>query len=86
MDKFKCLIRGAYGASNFGDDALLDVIYTKLLSKYSEQEIAICGSNNAYISKWYPNSKAIVKKDLYKCKLYPAKKVRELIKDIYNAS
>lgn len=26
------------------------------------------------------------KKDLYKCKLYPAKKVRELIKDIYNAS
>jgi len=66
MDKFKCLIRGAYGASNFGDDALLDVIYTKLLSKYSEQEIAIWGSNNAYISKGYPNSKAIVKKDLYK--------------------
>lgn len=68
MDKYKCLIRGAYGASNFGDDALLDVIYKKLLSIYTEQEIAVWGSNNAYISQWYPNSKVIVKKDLYKIK------------------
>ncbi|TGE79856.1 hypothetical protein C7Y70_15215 [Pseudoalteromonas sp. KS88] len=66
MNEYKCLIRGAYGASNFGDDALLDVIYTKLLSKYSEQDIAIWGSNNVYLSSWYPQSKIIIKKDLYK--------------------
>ncbi|KAF7788307.1 hypothetical protein PRUB_a2933 [Pseudoalteromonas rubra] len=66
MKKYKCLIRGAYGAYNFGDDALLDVIYTKLLTRFEPAEIGIWGSSESYIPNWYPQAGVISKKDLYK--------------------
>lgn len=68
MKQYKCLIRGAYGAFNFGDDALLDVIYSKLRSKFSGEQICIWGSNDAYISTWYPSTDVLTKKDLYNVK------------------
>lgn len=61
MKKYKVILRGAYGAYNFGDDALLNVIYTKIGTKVEKNDIAIFGSNISYLKKHYPQSHVIDK-------------------------
>ncbi|QPK05349.1 polysaccharide pyruvyl transferase family protein [Vibrio kanaloae] len=64
MEKYDVVIRGAYGAYNFGDDALLDVVYTNLTNKFPELNIAIWGSQTSYLKKCYPKATILKKTDL----------------------
>ncbi|MFS1161233.1 polysaccharide pyruvyl transferase family protein [Aeromonas salmonicida] len=56
MNSYKVVLRGAYGAYNFGDDALLDVIYKSVSRKFSPKDIAIFGSSCSYLKGMYPDS------------------------------
>lgn len=61
MSYYNVVLRGAYGAYNFGDDALLDVVYNSVINKIHPKEIAIFGSSCSYLEKMYPNSAVIDK-------------------------
>ncbi|EPI2683607.1 polysaccharide pyruvyl transferase family protein [Vibrio cholerae] len=61
MSYYNVVLRGAYGAYNFGDDALLDVVYSSVINKVPPKEIAIFGSSCSYLRKIYPNSAVIDK-------------------------
>lgn len=61
MSNYKVVLRGAYGAYNFGDDALLDVVYKNVSRKTSSKDIAIFGSSCSYLKDMYPNSAVIDK-------------------------
>lgn len=61
MSYYKVVLRGAYGAYNFGDDALLDVVYNSVIHKYNPKDIAIFGSSCSYLKIMYPYSATIDK-------------------------
>ncbi|EKG0038836.1 polysaccharide pyruvyl transferase family protein [Vibrio cholerae] len=65
MIKKKILVRGAYGAYNFGDDALLDSVMKLILQKYKQSDIAIFGSDSSYLSMWFPDAHVVELNDLY---------------------
>ena len=48
--KYDIIIRGAYGAENFGDDALL---YSLIRNISSDKRIAVVGKKNEYINKLF---------------------------------
>ena len=64
LKKYDFVIRGAYGAYNFGDDALLDIVYTNLNNKFPDLNVAIWGSQKSYLEKCYPKATILTKKDL----------------------
>ncbi|HAV5431794.1 polysaccharide pyruvyl transferase family protein [Acinetobacter baumannii] len=49
--QYDIIIKGAYGAANFGDDAL---IYSILSNFFSDKKIAVVGKKNTYWEKIFP--------------------------------
>jgi polysaccharide pyruvyl transferase WcaK-like protein len=64
MKNYDVIIRGAYGAYNFGDDALLDVVYSNVVKNFPDSSIAIWGSQISYLKKSYPKATILNKADL----------------------
>lgn len=50
--EYDIIIKGAYGAANFGDDAL---IYSILSNFFLDKKIAVIGKKNTYWEKFFPD-------------------------------
>lgn len=58
-NNYKVAIEGAYGEDNFGDDALLKVVYNSISKKYAAQDIIVVGklpSNSKGLRNFIGNS------------------------------
>lgn len=51
MKNYDIIVRGGYGLTNFGDDALLKSIHTNYLFNYSEEDLAYSSTNAEYLKK-----------------------------------
>lgn len=52
--RYKVIIRGGYGLTNFGDDALLKSLHEDYFSNYSNVELAYSCTNTEYLKKYIP--------------------------------
>ncbi len=55
MKKYKIIIRGGYGLTNFGDDALMYILIKKLMEHYHNEDIALLCKSSSYIKKLIPS-------------------------------
>lgn len=51
MKKYNIIVKGGYGLTNFGDDALLKSIHNDYLTRYSTKELAYSSKQSEYIKK-----------------------------------
>ena len=56
---YQIVIKGAYGESNFGDDALMLILFNYLKQKIDVQQIAFICKNVSYLSTFIPEAKIL---------------------------
>lgn len=65
MKKYSIIVRGGYGLTNFGDDALLKSIHNDYLNKYSKKELAYSSTQVDYLKNEIQNYPTMPLKNSY---------------------